>query len=114
MSWHQEIAKKLRLRKNTDSKQSPTFASCFGVFNSATRHCPRAPVWCKRLMSPRLWACTVLRRGVPGAHLVFGGFSVEFPWVLSHGLLLLLAEPALQTAQAAQVSCPWQEHPWTH
>lgn len=53
--WHQEMSKKLRLRKNTETKQSPTFASCFGVSISATRHCPGAPVWCKRLMSPRCW-----------------------------------------------------------
>lgn len=55
MIRHQEMAKKLRLRKNTETKQSPTFASCFGVSIPTTRHCPRAPVWCKRLMSPRCW-----------------------------------------------------------
>lgn len=31
---------------------------------------------------------------MPGPRSVFGGFSVEFPWVLSHGSLPLWAEPA--------------------
>lgn len=38
--------------------------------------------------------CRSGKGGAGGVHSVFGGFLVEFPWVLSHGSLLPRAEPA--------------------
>lgn len=104
MIRHQETAKKIRLRKNTETH------FCFLFWGLHPRHqaLPQGSSLVQEadvtsVLGSWLLACTVLGRGVPGAHLAFGGFSVEFPRVFSHGLLLLQAEPALQAAQA---SCP--------